>query len=167
MTTFRSRLAAAGMLLVAVAVAPAYAQTPPSAEQLKAAREVIEVSGAAASLTNIVPVFMDEAKQTFTRTRPEIAKDLGEVLTAITPEFNQRRDQLMDDIASVYAQRFSAQELTEIKAFYQSSTGAKLVKNLPGVLQQSYEKTEVWSRKMSQDIVARLRQEMRKRGVEI
>jgi len=165
MTTLRSRLAA-GCILLAASAVPALGQTPPP-DQLKAAREVIEVSGAAASLSNIVPVFMDEAKQTFTRTRPEIAKDLGEVLTAIAPEFEKRRDELMDEIAMVYAQRFSTQELAEIKAFYQSPTGAKLVKNLPAVLQQSFEKTEGWSRKMSQDIVARLRQEMRKRGHEI
>lgn len=165
MTRFRSRFAA-GFILLAASAVPAAAQTPPP-DQLKAAREVIEVSGAASSLNNIVPIFMDEAKQTFTRTRPEIAKDLTEVLAQIAPEFEKRRDQLMDEIAIVYAQRFTGQELVEIKAFYQSPTGAKLVKNLPGVLQQSFEKTEAWSRKMSQDIVARLRQEMRKRGHEI
>ncbi|MFJ5487976.1 DUF2059 domain-containing protein, partial [Hansschlegelia beijingensis] len=36
--------------------------------------------------------------------------------------------------------RFSDQELMEIKTFYETPTGAKLVKALPGVLQESYDK---------------------------
>ena len=165
MTAFRSGLLAAG-LLGALWCHPAVAQAP-SPEQVKAAREVVEASGAASSLNDVIPIFIDEAKQTFTRTRPEIAKDLDAALKAITPEFETRREQLMNDIAAVYAQRFSTKELAEIKAFYTTSTGRKLVENLPSLIQATYQQTEAWSRKMSQDIVARLRQEMRKRGVEI
>ncbi|WP_020178025.1 DUF2059 domain-containing protein [Methylopila sp. M107] len=172
-TSSFGRRVRAALLAAALAagVSPAFAQAPeaaaPAADQLNAAREVIELSGAANSLKDIVPIFFDEAKQTFSRTRPEIAKDLDEALKAIAPEFEQRRDQLMTDIALVYAQRFSAQELAEIKAFYQTPTGKKLVENLPAILQASYQQTQIWSQKMSQDIVSRLRAEMKKRGHEI
>lgn len=166
MTTLFRSAAAAGLLALALVGGPAAAQTP-SPEQIKVAREVIDASGASRSLDNIVPIFMDEAKQTFTRTRPEISAKLDEALKAIQPEFAERREQLMDSIATVYASRFTLQELTEIKAFYLTPTGVKLVQNLPDVLRLSYEQTEAWSRKMSQDIVTRLRQEMRKRGEEI
>ena len=165
--TLRAGLAAAS-LLVLTAAPPAFAQTPaPSPEQIKAAREVIDVSGAADSIKEIVPIFLDEAKNTLTRTRPDIAKDLGEAIKAVEPEFTKRKEDLMNEIATVYAQRFTAQELTEIKTFYTSATGKKLVQNLPGVLQASYERTQLWSQKMSTDIIARLRQEMKKRGVDI
>lgn len=164
-TMFGAGLAAAslGALLAAV---PAAAQAP-SPEQVKAAREVIEASGAADSIKDIVPIFLDEAKRTFTRTRPEIAKNLDEALKALTPEFAERKEALMAEIATVYATRFTPQELAEIKAFYQTPTGRKMVENLPGVLQASYEKTNAWSQKMSQDIVTRLRQEMKKRGQDL
>lgn len=168
--TLRAGLAAASLLVFA-SWSPGFAQAPaggaPSAEQIKAARDVIDVSGAADSIKDIVPIFLDEAKNTLTRTRPEIAKDLGEAIKAVEPEFLQRKEDLMNDIATVYAQRFSAQELNEIKAFYTSDTGKKLVQNLPGVLQASYERTQVWSQKMSTDIISRLRQEMKKRGVDL
>lgn len=168
--TLRAGLAAASLLVLS-ALSPAFAQAPasetPSAEQIKAARDVIDVSGAAASIKDIVPIFLDEAKNTLTRTRPEIANDLNEAIKTVEPEFLQRKEDLMNDIATVYAQRFSAQELTEIKAFYTSETGKKLVQNLPGVLQASYERTQVWSQRMSTDIIGRLRQEMKKRGVDL
>lgn len=167
MTPSQRRRLAAAVLFALAAIPTALAQTPPQAEQLKAAREVIEASGAASSMKDIVPIFLDEAKRTFTRTRPEIAKDLDEVLKTLEPEFAQRKEALMSEVASVYAQRFTAQELAEIKAFYNTSTGKKLVENLPEVLQASYDQTTAWTQKMSQDIVTRLRQEMRKRGHEI
>ena len=161
----RARFAAVALFGL-MAAQPALAQTP-APDHVKAAREVIEASGAASSIRDIVPIFLDEAKQTFTRTRPEIAKDLDDALKAVEPEFAQRKDALLNDIATVYATRFTIQELGEIKAFYATPVGAKLVQNLPGIMQASYARTSVWSQKMSQDIVARLRQEMRKRGHEI
>ncbi len=169
MTSLLARRARAGFLtasLLIAAAAPAAAQSA-QPDQLQAAREVIELSGAASSLRDIVPVFFDEARQTFTRTRPEIAKDLDEAIKVVTPEFEKRRDQLMTDIAIVYAQRFTAQELGEIKAFYLTPTGKKLVGSMPGILQESYQKTQIWSARMSQEIVSRLRAEMKKRGVDI
>lgn len=167
--TLRAGLSAAALFSLVFA-APAIAQdaaAAPSPEQIKAAREVIDVSGAADSIKDIVPIFLDEAKNTLTRTRPEIANDLNEALKAVEPEFAQRKEALMNDIATVYAQRFSAQELGEIKTFYTSETGKKLVQNLPNVLQASYERTQAWSQKMSTDIISRLRQEMKKRGVDL
>lgn len=163
----RARIATAAVFVVLAGVAPALAQQQPSPDQLKAAREVIEVSGAADSIRDIVPIFLDEAKNTLTRTRPEIVKDLNEAIKAVEPEFAKRKEDLMNDIASVYASRFTVEELSEIKTFYTSATGKKLVENLPSVLQGSYEKTQAWSQKMSTDIIARLRQEMKKRGVDI
>lgn len=168
MISFLGRRGRAGLVAAAFALSasPVFAQSA-APDQLKAASEVIELSGAAASLKDIVPIFFDEARLTFTRTRPEIAKDLDEAIKVVTPEFEKRRDQLMTDIALIYAQRFTAQELAEIKTFYQTPTGKKLVENMPGILQESYQKTQLWSAKMSQDIVSRLRAEMKKRGVDI
>ena len=162
----RARIATAALFVVLASAAPALAQQP-TPEQIKAAREVIDVSGAADSIKDIVPIFLDEAKNTLTRTRPEIVKDLDDAIKAVEPEFAKRKEDLMNDIASVYASRFTVEELGEIKTFYTSSTGKKLVQNLPSVLQGSYEKTQAWSQKMSTDIIARLRQEMKKRGVDI
>ena len=111
-----------------------------------------------------MPIFLDEAKRTFVRTNPELSGDLDQAIKTLTPEFEQRREQLLDEIARAYAARFSEQELMEIKTFYETPTGAKLVKALPGILQESYDKTNAWSRQMSQDVVTRLREELKKKG---
>jgi len=148
----------------AVLFAAVLASAPASAADLKLAREVVEVSGAASSFKDIVPIFLDEAKRTFVRTNPELSKDLDQAIKVVAPEFERRREQLLDQIAGIYAARFTDQELTEIKAFYETPAGVKLVKALPGVLQESYDKTNAWSRQMSQDVVTRLREELKKKG---
>ncbi|MFD1331490.1 DUF2059 domain-containing protein [Methylopila musalis] len=163
--TLRRAACAAGLALALIPAA-GFAQQANN-PKLSLAREVIAVSGAAASFDGIAPIFLDEAKRTFLRTRPELSKDFDEVIKTLLPEFEQRREKLLDDVASVYASRFSEDELKEIKAFYETGTGKKLVSTLPGVLQESYEKTNAWSRQMSQDVIKRLREEMRKRGHEI
>lgn len=167
--TFRialRRIGAAAGLAFAVSAAPAWADEAQDAK-LKTAREVIDVSGAAETFDGIVPIFLDEAKRTFVRTRPELSKDFDEVIKTLQPEFEARREQLLNEVATVYAERFSDQELTDIKTFYMTPSGKKLVQILPAVLQASYEKTNAWSRQMSQDVVSRMRQEMKKRGHDI
>ncbi|GLK57802.1 hypothetical protein JOD31_003238 [Methylopila capsulata] len=167
--TFRialRRIGAAAGLALAVSAAPAWADETQEAK-LKTAREVIDVSGAAETFDGIIPIFLDEAKRTFVRTRPELSKDFDEVIKTLQPEFEARREQLLNDVATVYAERFSDQELTDIKTFYMTPSGKKLVQILPAVLQASYEKTNAWSRQMSQDVVSRMRQEMKKRGHDI
>ena len=160
------RRLSAGAALALVVCAPALAQSAPD-PRLKAAREAIEASGTAATMREIVPVFLDEAKRTITRTRPELVKDLDEVIKVLRPEFERRRDELMNEVAAVYADRFTAEELAEIKAFYESPTGAKLVKLLPSVMQSSHERTTAWGRRVSQEVISRMRQEMKKRGHDI
>lgn len=167
--TLRSNLLSLGVaagLAFAVA-APAFAQTPPSAK-MQAAREVIEASGASASFQNIVPIFLDEAKRSLSRTQPpEFSKDFDDVIKILQPEFAKRYEQLMDQVATVYAERFSEQELGEIKTFYTSATGKKMVQFMPGVLQASFARAEAWSRQMTVDITSRMREEMKKKGRDI
>ncbi|MFD1705080.1 DUF2059 domain-containing protein [Methylopila henanensis] len=160
------RVGVAAAFAFAASTGAAFAQADQAAK-LKLAHDVIEVSGAASSFDGIIPIFLDEAKRTFVRTRPELSKDFDEVIKVLEPEFEKRREQLVNDVAAVYAERFTDAELADIKAFYETASGKKLVTILPSVLQASYEKTNAWSRQMSQDVVTRMREEMRKKGHDI
>ena len=67
-------------------------------------------------------------------------------------------------MATVYAKKFSEPELKELLAFYRSATGKKFVAEISGVLEESFSRTQEWGGKLSEDVVARLRVEMKKRG---
>jgi hypothetical protein len=95
---------------------------------------------------------------------PDLQKDLTETVKAMSPDFEKRVSEIVDIVAGVYAMRFSEAELKDILTFYRSASGKKLVSLLPSVLEESFVKTQEWSAKISEQIVQRLRADMKKKG---
>jgi hypothetical protein len=93
-----------------------------------------------------------------------LQKDLTEATKTIAPALEKRSTEIIDIIAGVYATRFSPAELKELLNFYQSAVGKKFVAQLPSVLEESFVKTQEWGGKLSEEVVLRLRAEMKKRG---
>jgi uncharacterized protein len=74
---------------------------------------------------------------------------------------------VVNETARLYAVRFSEQELKDALAFYKSPVGRKLIAEEPGIAEQSLKWTSAWADKLSEEIVAKMRAEMKKRGHEI
>ncbi len=159
--------AAKAVVLAAVLFAiPAQAQTPDK-QHIAAARAMMDKSGASRGFDDVVPSFLEESKRMFLQTRPEIAGELDQVSLAIAADFLKRKEELLNSIAALYAQRFSVQELRQIEAFYNTPVGQKFVDLLPGILGQAREVSADWSAQLSEDIVTRMRAEMKKRGIDL
>jgi uncharacterized protein len=137
---------------------------PPSAAHLQIARDVVEVSGATRAFDTVIPGMMQQAYSMFVQQNPDLQKPLQESIAAIRPEFDGRRGEIRDIVATVYAKKFSEPELKELLTFYRSATGKKFVAEISGVLEESFSRTQEWGGKLSEDVVARLRVEMKKRG---
>jgi hypothetical protein len=160
------RLGSAVLILCALA-APAFAQAPakqPSPEQVALARAVLDFTGARQSFDGVLIKLLSDARNTILRTRPALEADLDPALLTIGGKLKDADQELVNSIAVVYAQKFSEAELKEIAAFYQSPTGKKMVTEMPGVMKESYEAMQDYSRKMSVEIMSQLRIEMKKKG---
>jgi hypothetical protein len=159
--------------------APAFAQTIPAAPapaapavaigpgHLQAARDVVMGSGIVRSFEAIPQQFAEEARQTFSTTRPEIMKDLNEVLKGLEGEFNTQRDQMVTTAARVFAARLSEAELKEIAAFFKSAAGKRYVEIQPQMLDDMFNEMQTWTQRLSDMMITRIRTEMKKRGHEI
>ena len=158
----------AGALAFALASLPfvAYSQQPqqPSAAYMQLARDVVEASGATRAFDTVIPAMMQQAYSMFVQQNPDLQKALQESIAAIRPEFDARRVEIRDIVAAVYAKKFSEPELKELLGFYRSAIGKKFVIEIPAVLEESFARTQEWGGKLSEDVVARLRVEMKKRG---
>jgi hypothetical protein len=161
-------LARAGALALALAgfTGAANAQQPPAA-RVELAREIVIASGATRSFEPIVPGILQQAIALFVQQNPDLQKQLLESAQAIKPEFDKRLPEVIGIVARVYAGRFSDAELKEILAFYRSPVGKKYVATLPGVLEESLRLTQAWGNKISEEIVVRMRAEMKRRGHDI
>jgi hypothetical protein len=158
------RLACAAALVVGCLTGAAHAQ-PPSAGALAAAREVVEIKGGGNMFDPIIINVVDQTRTSLLRTSPQLSKDLNEVASAIVVEFASKRVELMAEAAKFYAARFSEQELKDIATFYKSPLGKKMLVQEPLVLDETFNFVQrQWAPKFSEEVMLRIRAEMKKRG---
>src|ERR1700757_4576809 len=72
-------------------------------------------------------------------------KDLNEVAAKLHTEYTSRSAEIVNDVAKLYASRFTEQELKDILAFYKSPLGRKLIVEEPAILDQSMKNAQVWA----------------------
>lgn len=149
------------------AAAPAVAAPEPTAAQLALGKDVLIASGVSRSFGLAVPQMLDSIGTRVTQTRPDLIKDLNTVMEGIKPEFDKRVDSMIDQGARAYATRFTEDELKQIAGFFKSAAGAKYVESQPAVLNDMFIAFQGWQQKLSGDMMARVREEMKKKGHEL
>ena len=63
-----------------------------------------------------------------------------------------------------YATHFTEPELKDILAFYKSPAGKKLLDEQPKIVDASMKFAQDWANKLSDEVVAKMREELKKRG---
>lgn len=142
---------------------PAAMKPGPTPTHLALAREVLLNSGIARSFDSIIPAFGDQIRQNAV-TRPELSKDLNEVLIGLAPEMEMQKQAMIDTGARIYAERLSEAELTDIAAFFRSPAGKRYVETQPQVLDSIVQAMQSWTQEASEYVMVRVRAEMMKRG---
>ncbi len=175
MASCRSKLVGFALALTVLAVSPASAQQPAPApatppvtayapSHLAAARDLIIASGAVRSFDSVLPAIVEQVRQTFSRQRPELIKDLDESAKAIMPQVQTQREEILNAAAQVYASRMTEAELKESAAFFNSPTGQKYVVVQPVIFDELFTEMQSWMARVSDFALQQLRVEMKKRG---
>ena len=157
-----ARLAAAAVALAAF-VPAAHAQQP-TAASMAVAKQLITTTGATAVFTPLIAGVVEQAKLLYLQQNPGLAKDLNEVAAKLRTDLQPRFSELNDEVAKLYATNFSEQELKDILAFYQSPAGKKMLNVQPKVIDSSMGFAQNWANKLSDEVIAKMRDEMKKRG---
>jgi hypothetical protein len=162
-TTRHVRLALAAVLLVGGLGAAHAQQLTPGA--LAAAKEVVELKAGNRMFDPIIVSVVDQTRTALLRTNPQLSKDLNEVASAVVVEYASKRAELAGEAAKFYATRFSEQELKDIASFYKSPLGKKMLEQEPLVLDDTFNFVQKqWAPKFSEEVMNRIRAEMKKRG---
>jgi hypothetical protein len=136
----------------------------PSSSAMKMAREILEVKNSDALFQPMVPGVIERVRLMHLQTNPNLRKPLDEVAAHLRKVFEPRVEELMNDIAWLYASRFTESELKEILTFYKSPTGKKVVESEPKVFDDAMLGLKGWQEKFAEEVLARFRTEMKKRG---
>jgi uncharacterized protein len=159
----RSALVALAMIGLAGA---AQAQQP-SAASVSMAKELIALKGAATMYDPVVRGVVEQAKNVLLRTNPMVSKDLNEITAKLHTEYASKTIELREIVARVYASRFTEQELKDALTFYRTPLGKKLIEQEPKILDQTMTEAQAWGDRLSQEVMNRMRAEMKKRGHEL
>lgn len=147
-----------------VAAAPA---APISESHLAVAREVVTGSGLARTFEGMVPQIADQIRASYSRARPEIIKDMEEALKPIIADLNKQADQMITIAARQYAARISEAELKEAATFFKSPAGQKYVNSQAQILNELFQEMQVFSQTLGNIMMDRLREELRKKNIQI
>ena len=148
--------------------APTVAQQPaPSASAIATAKELLVTKGATAMFDPLLPGMIENTKNTFLPTNPGLFKEFNEVAAKLRTELAPRRDEVINQIARLYAQRFTEAEMKEVIAFYKSPAGKKFASEEPAVIEQGLQQAEAWARSMSEEVMTKFRAEMKKKGYDL
>jgi uncharacterized protein len=145
------------------AALPARAQAP-SPEAMAAAHDLIVTMRAADYFKAIMPAIMQNMKPAIVQNRPEVERDYDAVMPLLLEGMNARVNEIIDQIAAIYARNFTAEELREVTAFYRGPTGQKFVQKLPAITQESMVVGQRFGQAIGGEIRARMIDELRKRG---
>lgn len=163
--TFPSKIVFAALLFAALGAAGAYADEPTPAA-LESARAIIAASGMTRSFDLVVPQMFGELERNVTATRPELKDSLHATLVALAPEFAKTEQDVVDGAARVLAKHMNEQELKDTANFFASPSGKKYVEAQPVAFNEIMGVVQDWRQRLSTGILARVREEMKKKGVD-
>jgi hypothetical protein len=152
--------------LMALAMAAPARGDEPSPDAIALAASILNDIGLNNSVAAVVPLTLRELERNIAAIHPEMQSALTESSVAILPEFAKSDEKVLGDLAHVFAARMTEQELRDTKAFFESPVGKKYLEAQPVILQEFSVATGVWRRQLSNDLLSRLRQEMKKKGYE-
>jgi hypothetical protein len=89
---------------------------------------------------------------------------LNEVAAQLKKEYDAKRAELLNEVARTYAQRFSEQELKDLVVFYKTPLGQKVIVEEPRALDAAMSRAQDWANNFSEEVINKMRAEMKKRG---
>lgn len=141
----------------------AHAQQP-SAAALTLAREIVAITGSTNLFDPLIPGVIEQAKLLYLQQNPSLSKDLNDIAAQLRKELTPRLSELTTEIATNYATTFNEQELKDLLAFYKSPVGGKLLSEQPKIADSSMRFAQNWANTLSEQVISRMRDELKKKG---
>jgi hypothetical protein len=144
-------------------VAPVQAQSP-NPDAATAARELVNTMKLADQFKAILPTIFQHLKPAIVQNRPEVGRDFDAMAPILLDKMNGRLGELVDAVVLVYAGNFTATELRDLAAFYQTPTGQKLLQKTATVTQQTMLVGQKFGQSAAADAQQQMLEELRKKG---
>ena len=164
---YRALLLATLLFAAPFLYSSAQAQSTPDAARIAAAKEMMQVAGVAKQFEEVMPLLLQQLAQSFIALAPQKGQEIRDVFGQLGGRFNARKGELIDQIAALYAEQLSVEELNAVIGFYRSAAGAKIISIQPHVMRQGMLLGQRWGAEIGREIDQEARRELKKRGIEL
>jgi len=134
--------------VMVLALHPARAQSP-DPQAVEDARAIISMTKTVDLIEQTVSQMLNGIHGQFLQVNPGREKDIKDLMDGyLMPAVRQSLPALSEDIAKLYAMHFTAKELAEMKAFYASPLGVRMIETMPAITQQSMVMGQAWGQRV-------------------
>lgn len=153
----RARVLIGAIALSVIAILPAgrasAQEITPS--HLQAALEAVHALGTDRDFDLVLPNVATQVEGVLMQQRPDLYRQITATVQTAALDLVQRRLDLNNDIARVWALTFTEEELRQITAFYQSPAGQKLALQGQPMMQATVDTLQAWSERLSNELLER------------
>lgn len=129
-------------------------------QKMEVARQIVAASGTGRTFDEVLPNVADQAKATFIRANPQMQLGIIEVVDRVALSMVDRRAELDDRLAELWASSFDKAELEGILQFYLSPAGKKLAEIHPKLLGAQVGVAQEWAQEIGEEIVQKVTTEL-------
>ncbi|MCC6734509.1 MAG: DUF2059 domain-containing protein [Bauldia sp.] len=153
----RARVLIGAIALSVIAVLPAGRASAQeiTPAHLQAAMEAIHALGTDRDFDLVLPNVATQVEGVMMQQRPDLYRQITATVQAAAIELVQRRIELNNEVARVWALAFTEDELRQIAAFYQSPAGIKLALQGQPMMEQTVTTLQDWSERLSNELLDR------------
>lgn len=154
---------AAPLVLALLLIAPVRAQSP-DADSQAAAKELVSIIRVSDQFKTLLPLIFKQLKPAIVQNRADVGRDYDALVPILQDRMMARITELEDSIVTVYASNFSAAELQDLIAFYNTPTGQKLLAKTPVIAQQTMAAGRKFGEVAGVEAQHEMMDELRKKG---
>jgi hypothetical protein len=144
---------------IAIVLATSFATLPAKAQEisdshLQAALRAFQLSQSGEGFDEVLPNIADQVMSLLISQRPDLYREIETAVNQAAVDLVVRRADLNNDIARLWAQLFTEEELNVIIAFYSTSAGQKLAVSGSDLLDDTVASVQNWSERLGEEMLA-------------
>ena len=129
---------------------------------------LLKDTGMLANMNRIIDLLTPQIIGSLKKTNGEIPAAVWDEFTGIcTEEMKRSLPEFEEPVIAIYDANFSADEIKQLVAFYQSPVGRKIMVQLPQLMQQSVTMGQSWGQQAGARAVERIRALAKQKGYDL
>lgn len=135
-------------------------------DHIKAARGAMAATGATDRLDGILPEVATFIKAGLIANRPDIEAEISDIVNKVAISLAPRRGPLENEVATIYGNKFTQEELETIQTFFASETGIKFLTQTPTLFREVDEVSRVWREGIVRDMGKGVQEKLKETGLQ-